>query len=85
VWYDIDDQTSLQQLLVDLFEPPANNETSLPAGEAPATKAFLQRILQAEGRDRIWPGRLVDSEPGYSSHKLVSRRFERSRPPAHND
>jgi uncharacterized protein len=56
VWYDIDDQTSLQQLLVDLFERSANNETSLPAGATPATKAFLQRILQAEGGNRIWPG-----------------------------
>jgi len=64
VWYDIDDQTTLQQLLVDLFEPPANNEASLPAGPAPATKAFLQRILQAESGNRIWPGRLVASEPG---------------------
>jgi uncharacterized protein len=64
VWYDIDDQTSLQQLLVDLFERPANNETSLSAGAAPATKAFLQRILQAEGGNRIWPGRLVASQAG---------------------
>jgi uncharacterized protein len=80
VWYDIDDETSLQQLLVDLFEAPPNNETSLMAGAAPATKAFLQRILQAEGGDRIWPGRLVASEPGSAagSTHLQARGGDRS-------
>jgi uncharacterized protein len=62
VWYDVDDRASLQQLLVDLFEPAPT--TSLPAGPAPATRMFLQRILEEEGRKRIWPNDLAASDEG---------------------
>lgn len=61
VWYDVDDQASLQQLLVHLFESPATHETRLLAGPASATKAFLQRILETEGRKRIWSECLTTS------------------------
>lgn len=61
-WYDVDDQGSLQQLLVHLFESPATHETGgLLVRPASATKAFLQHILETEGRNRIWSKRLTTS------------------------
>jgi rSAM/selenodomain-associated transferase 1 len=56
-WYDVDDQTSLQRLLADLFQPLPAEDVSLRAGSAPETEAFLQRILDREGSQRIWPDR----------------------------
>lgn len=63
-WYDVDDQASLRQLLVDLFPLAPAEEMSLPAGPAPTTKAFLRRILELEGRERIWPSCLAASNEG---------------------
>jgi hypothetical protein len=51
-------------LLVDLFRMAPAAEVSLPAGPAPATKAFLHRILEREGSERIWPSRLAVSNEG---------------------
>ena len=63
-WYDVDDHTSLQRLLVDLFRLAPAEEVGLPTGPAPATKAFLHRILEREGSERIWPSRLAVSNEG---------------------
>jgi rSAM/selenodomain-associated transferase 1 len=57
-WYDVDDSASLQRLLADLFGTAPAAEKSPIAGPAPATSAFLQRILEQEGSERIWPSRL---------------------------
>ncbi|HEX6565970.1 MAG TPA: DUF2064 domain-containing protein, partial [Chthoniobacterales bacterium] len=58
-WYDVDDQASLQRLMTDLFESPVTYESGLRAGPASESKAFLRRILETEGRERIWPKRLL--------------------------
>jgi rSAM/selenodomain-associated transferase 1 len=58
-WYDVDDHVSLQQLLADLFCTAPAGENSPSAAPAPATRAFLQQILDFEGSERIWPSRLA--------------------------
>jgi uncharacterized protein len=45
-WYDIDDRATLHRLCDGLL---AGNE------DAPATKLFLQQLIDREGRERIWP------------------------------
>ena len=45
VWYDVDDQISLNRLLSELFPERANE--AVPQGSpAPYTKEFLRQILQ---------------------------------------
>ena len=54
VWYDVDDQLSLNRLLSELFPERANE--AVPAGSpAPYAKEFLCQILVSEGTGRIWP------------------------------
>ena len=56
VWYDVDDQISLNRLLSELFPERAND--AVPQGSrAPYTKEFLRQILVGEGTGRIWPRR----------------------------
>jgi uncharacterized protein len=53
VWYDVDDQLSLDRLLSELFPEHANE--AVPRGSpAPCTKEFLRQILLGEGTGRIW-------------------------------
>ena len=47
MFYDIDEPATLSRLCNELL---AQNSDS-----APATKAFLQELIQHEGRERIWP------------------------------
>jgi rSAM/selenodomain-associated transferase 1 len=54
VWYDVDDQRSLNRLLSELF-PERANEAVPPGSPAPYTKEFLRQILIGEGTSRIWP------------------------------
>ena len=49
-WYDVDDGATLQRLCRELF---AGNAPA--ASSAPATRAYLNELLQREGRARIWP------------------------------
>ena len=54
VWYDVDDQLSLNRLLSELFPDRANE--AVPQGStAPYTKEFMRQILAKEGTGRIWP------------------------------
>ncbi|HXL26689.1 MAG TPA: hypothetical protein VN952_08400, partial [Chthoniobacterales bacterium] len=53
-WYDVDDWTSLNHLLSELF-PERTNEAVLQGSPALYTKEFLRQILAGEGTDRIWP------------------------------
>jgi uncharacterized protein len=54
VWYDVDDQLSLNRLLSELF--PERAVEAVPQGSpAPYTKEFLRQILAGEGTGRIWP------------------------------
>jgi hypothetical protein len=51
-WYDVDDRWTLQRLCVEFFNP---SEGTTPGYPAPTTRSYLERLLQQEGRDRIWP------------------------------
>ncbi len=50
-WYDVDDRATLARLCQELFG--ANGSAKVEV--APATHAFLARLLEREGRGRIWP------------------------------
>lgn len=50
-WYDVDNSAGLRRLCRELFADQ-NVPGALPA---PATRAYLNEILEREGRDRIWP------------------------------
>jgi rSAM/selenodomain-associated transferase 1 len=50
-WYDVDDWTTLRRLCRELFSDAREPE----AFPAPATRAYLNEILEREGRNRIWP------------------------------
>jgi uncharacterized protein len=56
VWYDVDDQLSLNRLLSELF-PERANEAAPQGSPARYTREFLQQILVEEGTGRIWPER----------------------------
>lgn len=50
-WYDVDDAPTLRALCEELFAG------ARPDGfPAPQTRAFLGKIIEREGRHRIWPG-----------------------------
>ena len=51
-WYDVDDWATLRRLCRELFADQREPE----AFPAPATREYLNEILEREGRDRIWPG-----------------------------
>ena len=51
-WYDVDDRKTLRRLCEELFAPHEGGSTGYPA---PATRRFLQALLEGEGRERIWP------------------------------
>jgi rSAM/selenodomain-associated transferase 1 len=57
-WYDVDDGSSLNRLCDELF--PDGDSTAVQNGlagyEATQTRRYLARIIDAEGRGRIWPG-----------------------------
>lgn len=51
-WYDVDDATTLRRLCQELF---AEKGSPPRASSAPATRAYLSKLLQGENRARIWP------------------------------
>jgi rSAM/selenodomain-associated transferase 1 len=51
-WYDVDDSRTLRRLCDEFFDP---NESTGAGYPAPATRGYLEGLLQREGRDRIWP------------------------------
>ena len=51
ICYDVDDRATLRRLCDELL---VNNARST-IDTAPATRAFLQDIIEREGRERIWP------------------------------
>lgn len=56
-WYDLDDASSLRRLCNELFSPNGtryarNGESEY---EPHHTRAFLEQIIAAEGRERLWP------------------------------
>ncbi|HKP93012.1 MAG TPA: TIGR04282 family arsenosugar biosynthesis glycosyltransferase [Chthoniobacterales bacterium] len=53
-WYDVDDRATLRRLCDELFGQNGDR----PAGhDASHTREYLQRLIEREGRDRIWPAR----------------------------
>ena len=51
-WYDVDDRTTLRRLCDELLGP----QDGTPAGYAATeTHNFLSRLIETEGRQRIWP------------------------------
>ena len=53
VWYDVDDQLSLNRLFSELF--PEQSMEKVPQGSpAPNTKEFLQHLLTGESAARVW-------------------------------
>jgi glycosyltransferase A (GT-A) superfamily protein (DUF2064 family) len=53
-WYDVDDRATLQRLCQELFGGESTGGYS-----APATRGYLEGLLQREGRTRIWPDEAV--------------------------
>ena len=51
-WYDVDDSETLNRLCQEFF---GANGSASPGYPAPATRHFLDELLQREGRQRIWP------------------------------
>ena len=49
-WYDVDDPQTLHRLCSELFA----EQRAAEAFPAPATRAYLNEILEREGRNRIW-------------------------------
>jgi rSAM/selenodomain-associated transferase 1 len=49
-WYDVDDRATLRRLCQELFAANGNAPDAYPA---PATRNFLEGLLEYEGRDRI--------------------------------
>jgi uncharacterized protein len=49
-WYDVDDAQSLHRLCSEFFA----DQSAAEAFPAPATRAYLNEILEREGRERIW-------------------------------
>ena len=49
-WYDVDDRATLQRLCGELL-----NGANSPGFSAPQTRGFLARLIEREGRRRIWP------------------------------
>lgn len=55
-WFDVDDPPALRQLCYQLFLKDRRQATqSLPvAYQAPHTRAYLKRLLEYDGGERIW-------------------------------
>ena len=51
-WYDVDDRDTLNRLCRELFGANGSAREGYPA---PATRQFLEELLEREGRQRIWP------------------------------
>jgi hypothetical protein len=65
-WYDVDDAATLSRLCEELFPEGRSDEhvshEGLKGYEAAYTRRFLARLIETEGRERIWPG--ADSPAG---------------------
>jgi rSAM/selenodomain-associated transferase 1 len=51
-WYDVDDRATLHRLCREFFTANGNAPDAYPA---PATRGYLNELLNREGRERIWP------------------------------
>lgn len=55
-WFDVDNAAALRQLCYQLFlEKPRRERTAVPvAYQAPRTRAYLKRLIERDGGQRIW-------------------------------
>jgi rSAM/selenodomain-associated transferase 1 len=51
-WYDVDDRGTLRRLCEEFFVANGRQTGGYPA---PATRGYLEELLNREGRNRIWP------------------------------
>jgi uncharacterized protein len=58
-WYDVDDGATLRRLCDELFLPGHKDvrRDGFKGYEAEHTRRYLARLIDSEGRERIWPGR----------------------------
>jgi rSAM/selenodomain-associated transferase 1 len=63
-WYDVDDGSSLNRLCDELFTDGKVDDVQngLAGYWAAHTRGFLERIIDAEGRGRIWPAGAARTE-----------------------
>ncbi|MFN2452617.1 MAG: TIGR04282 family arsenosugar biosynthesis glycosyltransferase [Pyrinomonadaceae bacterium] len=54
-WYDVDEALTLQRLCDEIFSTPNNHDGREAGYSAPHTRRFLAELIEAEGRERIWP------------------------------
>ncbi|MGI9106510.1 MAG: TIGR04282 family arsenosugar biosynthesis glycosyltransferase [Pyrinomonadaceae bacterium] len=57
-WYDVDDAATLRALCAELFSPPpprAAENQPRRGYPAPHTRSYLAKLIEGEGRERIWP------------------------------
>ncbi len=56
IWYDVDDAATLVHLCNDLFSSNGGVERNGLVGyNASHTRRFLSRLIESQGRQRIWP------------------------------
>ena len=56
-WYDVDDAATLRRLCSEMFgvsNKPSQGDNMIPY-QAPRTRDYLARLIETEGRERIWP------------------------------
>ena len=63
-WYDVDDGSSLNRLCDELFGSSSvlDGQDGLAGYEATHTRRYLARLIDAEGRERIWPDGVARTE-----------------------
>jgi len=56
-WFDVDDAETLGRLCGEMFGRNARptQDDNMRAYHAPFTRAYLARLIESEGRERIWP------------------------------
>ena len=52
-WYDVDDAATLHALCEEMFAGTRGGQ----GFDAPQTHGFLSRLIEREGRGRVWPGK----------------------------
>lgn len=63
LWYDVDDAATLGRLCTELFADDNRAGRDGSAGYvAPHTRDYLARLIETEGRGRIWPSQAARAE-----------------------
>jgi len=63
-WYDVDDGATLHRLCDELFLPDDRDvrRDGFTGYKAEHTRGYLARLIDSEGRERIWPGQDLRTE-----------------------